>query len=570
MAWAAAFKGNGSAGDWESPFDGGGRGRPIASNSEEWDREHAAGLLRILTINMHGRPIDLGRTTGSGGALQFPEDASATMVDCDDEYHLANAQDRRMRGLFEWLDALPDHVRPHILCLQEVIWRPMVNIAERELARRGFVTLPSISLREDRGCATCVPPRAGSGLGIYVQQRDGLEPVDGDRMMFDERLGTDWLVEKGVKWMAVAVAPSPLAPNGATLMVATTHPQAYNQLNRDSPPGESWFTSLLRQAALADLDWRGGYPYAISDMHRRQYRQAAAYLRDTALPRTRKAASGRRLPLLGAFVGADLNVNRFAVTPSSPEEADPARSVTATVSREFQAAVGTLRCRQPRIVRETSASIGPEAGGVFTWDGTHNSMAAPLLPTAAPAHGWIDAVLACSPDGRCPAPAYMDNRAVRLRLGCPCPELGPFWLSPCARWRARALADADLAPARRAAYAAANRLAAGRLAQGRAQFFRLASAFLRDGSWANCVGLLTGRRPDLADGWASAVRAAPDAQSSQVWKGLEFYGLQPSDLYARAAARIPIGAPHPFRMINDVSDHHGVLARIRLPSAKTQ
>jgi hypothetical protein len=61
------------------------------------------------------------------------------------------------------------------------------------------------------------------------------------------------------------------------------------------------------------------------------------------------------------------------------------------------------------------------------------------------------------------------------------------------------------------------------------------------------------------------VRSAPDETSSQVWKGLEFYGLAATDLHAAAETRgLRVGDPHPFRMLTDVSDHHAVLARIRL------
>src|SRR4029077_4310084 len=95
-------------GRWGAPFGAVGRTAPLRASCDDWDRAHASRLLRILTINMHGRPVDLAKPGGALG-MRLPGDAAATMIECDDEYHLANAQERRMRGLFECLDALPAH-----------------------------------------------------------------------------------------------------------------------------------------------------------------------------------------------------------------------------------------------------------------------------------------------------------------------------------------------------------------------------------------------------------------------------------------------------------------------------
>jgi hypothetical protein len=560
--------------DWEAPFarsDGKSVGtRPILRSSNgAWDKSNASGLLRILTINMHGRPVDLAQANGALG-MRLPGDDATSMIQCDDEYHLANAQERRIRGLFEWLDALPPEAQPHVLCLQEVVWRPMVLIAERELNRRGFLTWPAVSLMADDGCRTCMPPRGGSGLGVYVQRSAGLKVLDGGRMVFEQRIGTDWLIEKGLKWVAIEVPKGALSAGGGVMMVATMHPQAYNELQADSPPGESRLTSFIRGLALADVWWRGGYPGAVTATHASQYQQAAAYLKDTALKRTLAAAGTRQL--LGVFLGGDLNVNRFAVAPNSLAEASAEQTASSGPSREYRAALQTLGCRQPTILRESSESLAPANDGLFTWDGgkTGSTVAAPLLCTQPPAFGWIDAILTCSPAG-CRQPSYMDNRAVKLRLDRPCPELAPFWLAPCSRWRSRALADGS-AGLRAPNYRAANSQCSQRLTQGRTQFFRLAQQFLRKARGValatarDCLGLLTGRWPDLARSWSEFVQGAPEAQSSNLWKGLDFYGLRITDLYASPAARIPVGAPHAFRMLSDVSDHHGVLARIRLPS----
>jgi hypothetical protein len=558
---------------WSRPFEAYTKNIPsLPESNREWDESNASNLLRILTINMHGRPVDLAQ--GPLKRLSQTNAATSNLL-CDDEYHLANAQERRMRGLFEWLDALPAHARPHVLCLQEVIWLPIVIIAERELARRGFVTLPHLSLAVDKGCGTCFPPRAGSGLGVYVQAAAGLEIVDGGQFVFNGRIGTDWLIDKGLKWAAVHCTNPKLcgAKKGTTtgvMLVATLHPQAYNELGAESPPGEGWATSALRKVATVDFRLRGGFPNAIAIAHRKQYAQAAKYLRETALPRVQRCAQERGASILGVFVGGDFNVNRYAATPGSPVESDPRKSLAAGLSREFRAALQTLGCRQPTIVREQHAHMAAPFGGRFTWDGISNSLAAQVVSTMAPAVGWIDSVLKCDLDNKSnktdsSPPLYMDNRVVRMRLSQPCPELAPFWLSPCRRWRERALAQGS-AGTRASPYAAANFDINERLRLGWNQLLRLAASFLITTSNAGEVNdqkvleLVCGARED----WAEFVIKAPYTASSQMWKGLDHYGLRSTDLYAASAAPIPIGAPHPFRMIHDVSDHYGVLARFQL------
>lgn len=546
---------------WSRPFDKVGpsvqQTQPLLG-SLQWDVENAGGLLRILTVNMHGRPVDVGQSWLFGNLKIDSEEAAIKQqkggmhLDCDDEWTLFNSQDRRMRGFFEWLDSLPPHVAPHILCFQEIMWGPMIDIAESALKKRGFTTLASIGLDIDRGCRTCVPPRMGSGLGIYVKASAQLDVVDGDKLIFDHKLGADWLVEKGFKWALVRCRNKQLlgrhtvATKGeGYFVVITCHPQAYNQLYTEVAPGESWFVGFMRKLTRLDFDLRGGFPFAVAKAHKHQYQQIASHVRDEIVPRSLKRTSF----LLGAFLAADLNVNRYAVTPESGEESCVSHATTPELSREFAAVLKTGSCATPKLLVEPIAYLQPPNGGRFTWDAAQNSIARPLIPSGSRSLAWIDSVMSCT-FGSVDAiglPLYVDNRALAMRLPRPVPEISPFWTSRCYSWR-KQFADA------RTSYNLVNTEINKRLALGQRQRHHLLGIFR-----------LSPVADQTMERWKQLVLKAPERLSSQLWKGVEHYGFLPNDLYVlRETKHLKIGQPHPFRMLADVSDHHAVLARIRL------
>jgi hypothetical protein len=534
-----------------------------ALGSLEWDVRNAGGLLRILTVNMHGRPVDVAQSWMFGNLKIDSEEAAIKQqnggmhLDCDDEWTLFNSQDRRMRAFFEWLDGLPPHVAPHILCFQEIMWGPMIDIAEVALKKRGWITLASISLDVDRGCRTCVPPRMGSGLGIYVRTSAALDVVEGDKLIFDHKLGADWLVEKGFKWALVRCRNKQLLGRHAVatkgegyFVVITCHPQAYNQLYTEVAPGESWFVGFMRKLTRFDFDWRGGFPFAIANAHKKQYQQIADYVRDEILPRSLK----RTNYLLGTFLAADLNVNRYAVTPESSEESCPNHAATPHLSREFAAVLKTGSCKAPKLLLEPVRELQPPNGGRFTWDASQNTIARPLIPSGSRSLAWIDSVMSCN-FGVAPetlgTPVYVDNRALAMRLPKPIPEISPFWTSRCYSWR-KQFANA------RTSYNMVNTEINKRLTLGFAQLRHLRSIFqLNPTPQATAA--------ERVQRWKELVLGAPERLSSQLWKGAAHYGFMPNDLYVmRETKHLKIGLPHPFRMLSDVSDHHAVLARIIL------
>lgn len=534
---------------------------PLKLASLEWDVKNAPHLLRILTVNMHGRPVDVAHSWMFGNLkldsaeFAIKQEKGGMHLDCDDEWALFNSQDRRMRAFFEWLDRLPAHVAPHILCFQEIMWGPMIDIAESALKERGFTTLTSISMDVDRGCKTCIPPRMGSGLGIYVRSSAQLDVVDGDKLIFDHKLGADWLVEKGFKWALVRCRDKSLLNRHAAaakgegyFVVITCHPQAYNQLYSDIAPGESWFVGFMRKMTRLNFDLRGGFPTAITFAHRKQYQQIVDYVRSEIIPRSMK-----RTPfLLGAFLAADLNVNRYAVTPESGQESCSKHAVTRKLSREYTAVLKTGMCQPPPTLIEPISRLQPPQGGRFTWDAAQNTIARPLIPNGSRSLAWIDCVMACSfgvSSKHLGMPLYVDNRALSMRLTRGIPEISPFWTSRCSRWRQQ-LAD------KRPSYPLVNREIQKRLAKGLAQLRHLQSIFR--------LGQSSSPPPE-EERWKQLVLNAPEKLSSQLWKGLEFYGFRSNDLYVLRETRdLKIGSPHPFRMLYDVSDHHAVLGRILL------
>jgi hypothetical protein len=487
---------------------------------------------------MHGRPVDILRSPLKLD-LSIEKDEYR---DCDTEYFLSNAQERRMRGFFEWLDKLESHVLPHVICFQEVIWVPMIDICVKELNKRGYVSHTNISLDHDKGSPTSFPaPKMGSGLGIYVQRSAGLNVIDGGRQVFDHRLGADWICDKGFKWALISIRnPNlcALTKGEAYIVVLTTHPQAYNELHHYSPAGEGFWTRMMRKIARFDFDLRGGFPWAIVKAHKNQYHQIANHINQVIIPRVQDKI-GCKTVLRGLFVAGDFNVNRYATQPETAAESDPFRAFTAEESREFVAVRTTLGCSSaPTILQEPDVRLRPKHGGKFTWDGTDNSLAKPMVSSAPPAFAWIDSILACAQKLVLPV-KYLDNRSIAMRLPTPIPEVAPFWRLPCYRWRQY-----------QEEYRSINREIIRRMRQGIGQYRYLANIY---------------RKFNNRQSWTRFVQSAPYELSSQLWKGVDFYKLRTDDLHInKHTIHLKIGDPHPFRMIADVTDHHAVLARIKL------
>lgn len=510
----------------------------IPESSPEWDQKNANRLLRILNMNMHGRPVNLINDLNKG-------------VECDPEYHVANGQERRMRGFFEWLDRLAADSKPHVLCFQEIMWKRIIVIAERELKLRGYECLPSISLSKDLGCDNCLIPKTGSGLGIYIDVKSGLKMVNGGGFRFNNVLGTDILTNKGMKWALIFSSAL-----NVYFIVVTMHPQAYQELRPDAAPNESLKTWFLRKVVSVKLQWMGGYPLAVTTVHEEQYTQVGNFLKRKLVPICKKLLGNK---LVGLFVSADLNINMYATEPDSMEESDPL-SYQRGISREFALALKTLGMDQPAIIKDR-LNVTPK-GGLYTWNTADNLLARPLGILKRPQFGWIDSVLYANEKiYGIPAPLYMDNRALAVRTSAPFPELSEFWTTRCSRVRRNWLTDPFVDDERVEEYKLANNAKHQRLELGRKQFEATVEEYKRlYPAESYDTGLFA------TDEWRDLILNSPFEKTSQLWKGLDFYRILKTDFGAEKLESIPIGQPQGFNLIQDVSDHMAVLARILLPT----
>jgi hypothetical protein len=216
-------------------------------------------------------------------------------------------------------------------------------------------------------------------------------------------------------------------------------------------------------------------------------------------------------------------------------------------------------------LQEPDPRLRSSHNGQFTWNGSHNSVAKPLTSDSPPAFAWIDSVLACgyklNDKEKTPLvmPArYIDNRSLAMKLPVAVPEISPFWTSKCFLWRRSNQKHDPI-------YDQINTLISSNLFTGFQQRQYLLRQFFKFHAPASDTEGTCGTKNMLQKKWIKFVLGAPYNLSSQIWKGPKFYGLRTDDLHVhRETQHLKIGDPHPFRMLQDVSDHHAVLARILL------
>jgi len=486
--------------------------------------------IRLLTFNINGRPA--GMTSG------LSSDASS---DCDEEYHLYNSQERRMRGFFEWMDSLPVDLKPNIICLQEMMWCNMIVYASEQFAKRGFVTHKKVDLLQDQGDYDSMIPTAGSGLGIYVLQK-AFQLIESESETFETKVGVDKLAKKGFKWMVIE---SKMLRR--KLIVLNTHPQAYQKLDARPSTGVigsdtflSKIISWIRGHALDQIDQLGGYPLAIARVHTKQLEQ----IRNTLLKLITKYQP------TNVFLGGDMNINLYATVPDSMEEKQE-ETARKGVSQEAQFMFQFLKLQQPKIVCETREPWAPPSAGQFTWNGHENSWAKQLTG-AKGSLSWLDYVLI---GGKY---KYGENRCLPVLSRREFPEIAPIWIPFCTAKRnyfiRKSVSDDAPKDVKQhvRGYRTLNDAAKARVTLGQQQLQRLRTEF----------DVL----PEPKN-WVSFVQKANVSESSQIWKGLRYYGLLETDFdvtqlrikYACDLRKVKIGTPHPFRVTRDLSDHYAVL-----------
>jgi hypothetical protein len=152
------------------------------------------------------------------------------------------------------------------------------------------------------------------------------------------------------------------------------------------------------------------------------------------------------------------------------------------------------------------------------------------------------------------------NESFRIATNRPFPELSALWQAPCFKERNKAMADNKTQMGENwfRRYKHANEDYLERLALGEKQSRYQLSKFNES------------KKPFTPRHWIKWIRDADFYLSSQLWKGLDFYGFLPTDFNLRGnyyhpwAAPLEIGRPHGYRMICDASDHSAVLGEFEL------
>ena len=168
---------------------------------------------------------------------------------------------------------------------------------------------------------------------------------------------------------------------------------------------------------------------------------------------------------------------------------------------------------------------------------------------------WIDYILYFN--GLKTKPKYMDNQCVPILSKVSFPELAPLWSFDCVLTRDTLIKKQSgvldpLLQKRLNAYQVINQKSRDSYKKGQDQLSYLQQSF--------------SSQKMNEEKWVSFLQKAPFSISSQIWKGLEFYGYQKEDkdVQRLQAHKFKIGSPHPFRMQTEVSDHYAVLSTIVL------
>jgi hypothetical protein len=286
--------------------------------------------------------------------------------------------------------------------------------------------------------------------------------------------------------------------------------------------------------------------------------------------------------LHGVFFAGDFNINRWDTSPFNPQLSDPVLAqANRKISDEIKMAWKILIAAQPAIVRSPA---DPEQTtyesffrDLFTWNGSLNALAKSPLPTNKPTYEWLDYVLFSTLD--CfPKPYYMDNHVEPMEL-TPFPEIIDLWTRPCYEKRKSWISSTTLIDTTQQEkdQKGINIGIEQRFNLGVQQLQRCLirfNAFLATKSqppwqfYTQAVDPPTDASlaSPIIGAWVRYIRTLPFSETSQLWKGLNFFGYVASDLSESQLKSLPrfIGEPHAYRMLYNVSDHFAVSSRILL------
>lgn len=491
-------------------------------------------MHRILSLNLALRPVDVAADSSSSLPSSTNEKKSLVVPECGcyPDYHVYNSHELRVRGFVKWLQMLPATLQPNILCFQELMWLPCTEYLSAELEKLGFTTGVDIDPLCPKNQGTTIPisatqkfKRAGSGLAIYY--KDSLfELVSSGTEMFTDRLGADYLCEKGYLWVVLKDVKQKVM-----FSVLTLHPQAYVKISAQSPPCENKMVSQLRQVAVQQMEKMGGYPKCIEMVHRSQFDQIV------------KTLSVIQNTTPNIIITGDFNVNSYQAAAGSKEEQQPdTAKLGDNKNQEFMNVLQILHAQTVPFAKcvDESKQI------CFTWDPASNEFAKSLDSKSPSVYQKIDHTVIL-PNNKF---AYIDQQIVPLPLR-PFPELDLFWSEVCKDVRKNQGRDPEND---------INRLMNQRLMLGLIQRKK-------------AIDNATQEQQTNPQAWIAYIQSLPFKESSQLWKGFDYYQFQTAptpttsidfgvkQFQSYRDLHYKIGDPHPFPMYNQVSDHHGLMTR---------
>jgi hypothetical protein len=457
-----------------------------------------------------------------------PQELQVLECKCEPEYHLMNANAGRVHAFLKKLPSL----NIDILCFQELMDYPLVEVLCGKLEQMGYSTHENIDPRNPKNQGQPKQHVAPSGLAIFVRDKALFEIVSGHQQTFENRIGVDVLALKGFMWL---ICKHKLFQT--EFVVMTLHPQAYCKLSSTSPPCEGKEVSFLRQQVLMQVEKMGGWAAAIESTHIKQFTQ----IQNTIIK--------EKLNTKPIFLLGDFNVNSYFPEPFSPEEQEKDNYL------EEQKGVGR---EWKHLLENQLKGFEPlkNRGEPYSWNGGANWFAKGI-GADKPVYQKIDHCLLYQPKTK----IFLAEEQI-LPISCMVPELSPFWLPECVQNR-------------KATYPGVYEYSQQMEKRGFIQCYNALKSFLKKHkvvmekkhiktveNLREILNILQ-QKPKTWEAWLSFVKELPSGVSVQLWKGRVYETIKDESLKSYLQT-LKNGSPHPFRMMNQVSDHAALFVNVVL------
>jgi hypothetical protein len=313
------------------------------------------------------------------------------------------------------------------------------------------------------------------------------------------------------------------------------------------------------------------------------YNSATSQITDRDLKYRREFFVEKKGKLSGLFITGDLNTNRYAGEPETSFEKS-VWSGSVCCSAEYYNMLRRLSADQPPLVPDpnegrfvtynndpTSKRFRQEAtendknviklppgwGGQFTWEAGVNAITQdPLWPASWSYidyvlyfHGW-NAFNDCFVNDD-PVPLYMDNRPFRIKAKEPFPEISKFYDKACVDNRRNIILNPFTSMEDKEKYYKMN------LAIEENKLKNKATPYKGYSGYEICTGK---ENINCESGNCKRENFCCKFTDSQ------------TDLprFGEMAKTLPPGSDNPFKMIQDISDHYGVMSFILLDTEENQ